>query len=98
MKNFDNIKMHGTTVKKKRTLFLVWGKKDNRMLSTILRQYTSILQKQNKKNARIQEGKEEGEGDYVAAAMIATTVVKGIAGGQWAFAVFDDGRNDCTSL
>ena len=30
--------------------------------------------------------------------MIATTVVKGITGGQWSFAVFDDGRNDCPSL
>jgi len=30
--------------------------------------------------------------------MIATIVVKGITGGQRAFAVFDDGRNDCTSL
>jgi len=34
----------------------------------------------------------------MGAAMIATTIVKGISGGQWAFAVFGDGRNDFTSL
>jgi len=34
----------------------------------------------------------------VTAAMIATTVEKGITVGQWAFALFDDERNDCTSL
>jgi len=32
------------------------------------------------------------------AAMIALTVVKWITGVQWAYTVFDDGRNDCTSL
>jgi hypothetical protein len=72
----------------------LFGEKRKSHATILIHEY---LRKTKQKNSCKQEGKEE-EGDDVTAAMIATTVEKGVTVGQWAFAVFEDDRNDCTSL